>query len=295
MKILDGKKTAQEIKNEIAKEVAEMIDKGLPAPHLAAVLVGNDPASQTYVRNKERAAQSVGITSSTYTLPENATEKELLELIDFLNKDEQVSGFIVQLPLPKHIDEQKILMAVNPAKDVDGFHPVNVGRMVLGLPAYISATPLGIVELLKRNDIQTEGKHVAVLGRSNIVGRPVSILLSQKSPYGNATVTLCHSRTGNLESFVRQADIIIAAIGVPEFVKADMIKSGAVVIDVGIHRVDADNEKGYKLTGDVDFKEVAKVASAITPVPGGVGPMTIAALLMNTLKAHKKEIYPDNQ
>ncbi len=290
--LLDGKKAAKEIKMEIAKEVAGMIDKDLPAPHLAAVIVGEDPASQTYVRSKEKAAKSVGITSTIYHLPGKTTEKELLEVIDFLNKDDDISGYIVQLPLPQHIDEQKILMAIDPRKDVDGFHPGNIGRMVLGLPTYIPATPLGILELLRRNDIQMQGKNVVVIGRSHIVGLPMSILLGQKAEYGNATVTLCHSRTKNLSSIIKEADVVIAAIGVPQFIKAEMIKPGAVVVDVGIHRVPASNEKGYKLTGDVDFEEVEKIAKAITPVPGGVGPMTIAALLLNTLKAHKREIYP---
>ncbi len=244
-----------------------------------------------WVRSKEKAARSVGITSTTYNLPSNTSEEELLEVIDFLNKDEQISGYIVQLPLPEHINEQKILMAIDPKKDVDGFHPANIGRMVLGLPTYIPATPLGILELLQRNEIEVEGKNVVVLGRSHIVGMPMSILLSQKANYGNATVTLCHSRTKNLKSIVREADIVIAAIGVPGFVTAGMIKPGAVVVDVGIHRVEADTEKGYKLIGDVDFEEVEKLTKAITPVPGGVGPMTIAGLLMNTLKAHKKEVY----
>ncbi len=292
MKILDGKKASKEIKAEIAKEVSEMIDNDEAVPHLAAIIVGNDPASQTYVKSKEKAAKSVGILSSTYTLPEETTEKELLEVIDFLNKDDSISGFIVQLPLPEHIDEDRIIMAIDPKKDVDGFHPMNVGRMTIGLPAYISATPFGILELLKRNKIKVEGKNVVVLGRSNIVGKPMSILLSQKANYGNATVTLCHSRTKNLKSIIKKADILIAAIGVPEFIKEDMIKPGVTIIDVGIHRIKADNTKGYKLVGDVDFDEVSELTSAISPVPGGVGPMTIAGLLMNTLKAHKNEIYP---
>ncbi len=292
MKILDGKKASKEIKAEIAKEVSEMIDNDEAVPHLAAIIVGNDPASQTYVKSKEKAAKSVGILSSTYTLPEETTEKELLEVIDFLNKDDSISGFIVQLPLPEHIDEDRIIMAIDPKKDVDGFHPMNVGRMTIGLPAYISATPFGILELLKRNKIKVEGKNVVVLGRSNIVGKPMSILLSQKANYGNATVTLCHSRTKNLKSIIKKAEILIAAIGVPEFIKEDMIKPGVTIIDVGIHRIKADNTKGYKLVGDVDFDEVSELTSAISPVPGGVGPMTIAGLLMNTLKAHKNEIYP---
>ncbi len=292
MKILDGKKASKAIKAEIAKEVSKMIDKDEATPHLAAIIVGEDPASQTYVKSKEKAAKSVGIMSSTYALPQETSEKELLEVIDFLNNDDSISGFIVQLPLPEHIDEDRIIMAIDPKKDVDGFHPMNVGRMTIGLPTYISATPFGILELLKRNKIEVEGKNVVVLGRSNIVGKPMSILLSQKADYGNATVTLCHSRTQDLKSITKKADILIAAIGVPEFVKADMIKPGVTIIDVGIHRIEADNTKGYKLVGDVDFDDVSELVSAISPVPGGVGPMTIAGLLVNTLKAHKKEIYP---
>lgn len=290
MVLIDGKKTSAEIKEEIKKEVAQMIDNDINAPHLAAVLVGADPASQTYVAAKEKACQSVGITSTIYRYPENTTEKELLEVVDFLNNDPEIDGFIVQLPLPKHIDEQKIIETINPDKDVDGFHPTNVGRMALGLDCFLPATPNGIMEMLKRYNIPTSGKNCVVIGRSHIVGAPMSILMSQKAEPGNATVTLCHSRTQNLKDIVAQADIVIAAIGSPHFVTADMIKDGATVIDVGIHRVKSDKTKsGFRLIGDVKFDEVSKKAAFITPVPGGVGPMTIAALLLNTLKAAKQK------
>lgn len=292
MKLIDGKKTAAEIKEEIKNEVAEFIDTKDEAPHLAAVIVGEDPASQTYVAGKEKACKAVGMTSSVYKLPEKTTEKELLELIDFLNKDAEVDGFIVQLPLPGHISEEKVIESIDPAKDVDGFHPVNLGRMVSGLPAYLPATPYGIVQLLERYKIETEGKHCVVLGRSNIVGTPVSILLSRKASPGNCTVTICHSKTKDIKAIAASADILIAALGVKEFVTADMVKKDAVVIDVGIHRVPSEETKsGFRLKGDVKFDEVAPKCSYITPVPGGVGPMTIVGLLQNTLKAHKKEIY----
>jgi methylenetetrahydrofolate dehydrogenase (NADP+)/methenyltetrahydrofolate cyclohydrolase len=284
--LIDGKKTAAKIKDEIKVEVAKLIDDNDTAPHLAAIIVGEDPASQTYVSSKEKAAQSVGIVSSVYRYPEATTEDELLTAIDFLNKDDGVDGFIVQLPLPKHIDVDKVIARIDPDKDVDGFHPMNVGKMALGQESFVSATPAGIVELLKRYNIETEGKHVVVLGRSNIVGSPVSILMAKKANPGNATVTLCHSKTENLAEYTRSADILICAIGKPLFVKANMIKQGAVVIDVGIHRVPAKNEKGYKIVGDVDYNEVSFKAGYITPVPGGVGPMTIAMLLKNTLDAH---------
>jgi len=290
MVLIDGKKTSAEIKEEIKKDVAKMIDNDIAAPHLAAVLVGADPASQTYVAAKEKACQNVGITSTIYRYGEKTTEKELLEVVDFLNKDPELDGFIVQLPLPEHIDEQKIIEAINPDKDVDGFHPMNVGRMALGLDCYLPATPNGIMEMLKRYNIPTSGKNCVVIGRSHIVGSPMSILMSQKTEPGNATVTLCHSRTENLKEIVAQADIVIAAIGSPHFVTADMVKEGATVIDVGIHRVKSDKTKsGFRLIGDVDFDEVSKKASHITPVPGGVGPMTIAALLLNTLKSAKQK------
>lgn len=292
MKRIDGKKIAENIRMEIKAEVAKMIDDDDRSPHLAAIIVGDDPASQTYVASKERACKSVGFISSVYKLPETTKEKELLQLIDFINKDPEVDGFIVQLPLPDHISEEKVILSIAPEKDVDGFHPMNIGRMVIGLPAYLPATPSGIVQLLERSGIETEGKHCVVLGRSNIVGTPVSILLSRKAKPGNCTVTICHSKTPNIKEISASADILIAAIGKEEFVTADMVKQGAVVIDVGIHRVTAPKTKsGFKLKGDVNFDEVSKKCSYITPVPGGVGPMTIVGLLQNTLKAHKKEIY----
>lgn len=292
MKLIDGKKIAENIRMEIKTEVSRLIDDEDKAPHLAAVIVGEDPASQTYVAGKEKACKSVGFQSSVYKLPENTSEKELLELIMFLNKDPEVDGFIVQLPLPGHISEEKIIQSINPAKDVDGFHPVNLGRMISGLPAYLPATPYGIVQLLERYNIETEGKHCVVLGRSNIVGTPVSILLSRKASPGNCTVTVCHSKTKNIKEWSASADILIAAIGQMEFVTADMVKDNAVVIDVGIHRVaSTETKSGFRLKGDVKFDEVAEKCSFITPVPGGVGPMTITGLLQNTLKAFKKEIY----
>jgi len=292
MELIDGKKIAEEIRLEIARDVASMIDRDLRAPHLVAVIVGEDPASQTYVASKEKQAKGCGFTSTVYRLPAETTQDELLGVIDFLNDDPDVDGFIVQLPLPRHIDENVVIQSVNPAKDVDGFHPQNVGRMALGLPAYIPATPNGIMELLKRYNVETSGKRCVVLGRSHIVGSPVSILMSQKSNPGDATVTLCHSRTQNLKEITREADILIAAIGQPNFVTADMVKEGVVVIDVGIHRIeDPSTKSGFRLTGDVDFPEVSKKAAMITPVPGGVGPMTIASLLLNTMKAAKNEVY----
>ncbi len=290
-KIIDGKLTSKKVKEELKAEIAKIIDKDEKPPHLVAIIVGEDPASQTYVASKEKSARLIGMTSSTYKLPEDISEEELLSTIGFLNKDEDVDGFIVQLPLPKHIDVDKVISSIDPAKDVDGFHPMNVGRMAIGQKAYVSATPAGIMELLERYKIDTEGKHCVVLGRSNIVGSPMSILMAKKTNPGNATVTICHSKTKNMAEITKSADILICAIGQPQFVTADMVKEGAVVIDVGIHRVDADNEKGYKLVGDVDFEEVKKKASFITPVPGGVGPMTIAMLLKNTFIASRKEIY----
>ncbi|MBC8320690.1 MAG: bifunctional methylenetetrahydrofolate dehydrogenase/methenyltetrahydrofolate cyclohydrolase FolD [Bacteroidetes bacterium] len=290
-KIIDGKLIASKVKDEIKAEVAVMIKNCEDTPHLAAIIVGEDPASQTYVASKEKAARSVGITSSIYKYPADTTEEDLLNAIDFINNDDEINGLIVQLPLPDHINVNKVIEHINPNKDVDGFHPLNVGKMVIGQPSYVSATPAGIMELLKRYQIETEGKHCVVLGRSNIVGSPVSILMSKKTNPGNSTVTICHSKTKDMESITRQADILICAIGVPNFVKADMVKEGAVVIDVGMHRIPADNEKGYKITGDVDFEDVKQKATFITPVPGGVGPMTIAMILKNTLLAHKKEYY----
>ena len=287
MIILDGKKTSNDIKAEIAESVKEIVAKGLRPPHLAAVIVGDDGASLTYVSSKVRACKMVGFESTLIKLPESISEKELLEKVNELNNDDNIDGYIVQLPLPKHIDSQKILMAVDADKDVDGFHPTNFGKMALSLPTFISATPFGIMELLKRYDVETSGKHTVVIGRSDIVGRPISILMSQKSNPGNSTVTLAHSRTKNIEELTRQADIIISALGVPNFVKEDMIKDGAVIVDVGITRVADNSAKGYKIVGDVDYENVSKKSSFITPVPGGVGPMTIAMLLKNTLLAYK--------
>ncbi len=288
MQILDGRKTSNDIKDEIALEVAARKKNGNKIPHLAAIIVGSDGASQTYVASKVKACQKVGFNSTLIDLPEDTTEEQLLHEIEILNKDTDIDGFIVQLPLPKHIDEQKILMLVNPDKDVDGFHPTNVGRMTLDLPCYLPATPFGIMELLERYQVETSGKNVVVLGRSHIVGRPMSILMSQKRKAGNATVTLAHSRTQNLAKITKNADIIIAAIGIPEFLKADMVKDGVTIIDVGITRVkDVTKKRGYRLAGDVDFEQVSKKAAFITPVPGGVGPMTIAMLLKNTLLASR--------
>ena len=288
MIILDGKKTSNDIKAEIAESVKDIVAKGLRPPHLAAVIVGDDGASLTYVGSKVRACKRVGFESTLIKLPETISENELLEKVDVLNNDENIDGYIVQLPLPKHINSQKILMAVDADKDVDGFHPTNFGKMSLSLPTFISATPFGIIELLKRYKVETSGKHTVVIGRSDIVGRPISILMSQKSDPGNSTVTLAHSRTKNIKELTRQADIIISALGVPNFIKAEMIKDGVVVIDVGITRVPDDSVKGYKIVGDVDYENVSKKSSYITPVPGGVGPMTIAMLLKNTLLAYKK-------
>jgi len=290
MTILDGKKTAADIKEEIALEVSQLIQNTNRKPHLAAIIVGDNGASITYVNAKVKACEQVGFESTLVRLPEDITEKELLNEIAILNIDDDIDGFIVQLPLPKHINEQKILMAVNPDKDVDGFHPMNVGKMALNLPTFISATPFGILELLERYKVETSGKHVVVIGRSHIVGSPMSILLSQKRKVGNATVTLTHSRTKNLKEITLQADIIIAALGIPEFLKADMVKQGVTIIDVGITRVaDTSKKNGYRLIGDVAFKEISQKAAYITPVPGGVGPMTIAMLLKNTLLAFKRK------
>jgi len=289
MQIIDGKAIAEVIKKEIALEVKNLKLQGKKVPHLAAILVGNDGGSLSYVTHKVKDCEEIGFKSTLLHFEENITEEFLINEIEKLNSNPDVDGFIVQLPLPKHINEQKIINSIAPNKDVDGFHPVNVGKMVLGLPAFISATPLGIIELLKRYNIQTQGKHVVVLGRSNIVGRPLSILLSQKGL--DATVTVVHSKTTNLKDICLQADILIAAIGQPEYVKVDMVKEGAVVIDVGTTRVAAPNTKsGWKLVGDVKFDEVAPKCSYITPVPGGVGPMTRIGLLKNTLLASKKII-----
>lgn len=292
MVIIDGKKIAEDIRTEIAVEVRKMIAAGVSTPHLAAILVGEDPASQTYVAAKENDCREAGFISSVYKYPESISEKELLNAIEFINNDSEVDGLIVQLPLPAHISSDKVIEKINPLKDVDGFHPSNVGRMVLNLPTYFPATPWGIMQMLKRSKIQTSGKHCVVLGRSNIVGTPMSILMSRNQQDANATVTLCHSKTENLKEICASADILIAAIGKPEFVTADMVKNGAVVIDVGIHRTEVPETKsGFKLKGDVKFDEVSKKCSYISPVPGGVGPMTRVALLMNTLKAAKKEIF----
>tara|TARA_Y100000780_G_C13628280_1_gene395414 strand:- start:134 stop:1024 length:891 start_codon:yes stop_codon:yes gene_type:complete len=286
--IIDGKKISTLIKEEIKNQVEEIISKGGRAPHLAAVLVGEDGASLTYVSNKVASCKQVGFKSSLINLPYKIKEEKLLREITRLNNDKEIDGFIVQLPLPKHIDEDKVLLAINPKKDVDGFHPTNFGKMALDMETFVSATPYGIIELLERYNIDTNGKHTVVIGRSNIVGRPISILMSRKAKLGNSTVTVVHSRTKNLEFFTKNADIIISALGVPNFLKANMVKDGVVIIDVGITRVkDLNKTKGYVLKGDVDFESVKEKASHITPVPGGVGPMTIASLIQNTLKAYK--------
>jgi len=288
MTILDGKKTSEDLKQEIAEEVKQLKAKGKRVPHLAAVLVGNDGASLTYVGSKVKACEQVGFESTLVKLPANISEEALLQEIEKLNANPEIDGYIVQLPLPKHINEQEILLAIDPTKDVDGFHPANFGRMALDMEAFIPATPFGIMELLKRYKVPTKGKHVVVVGRSHIVGRPISILLSQKGAQGNATVTLTHSHTPNLADLTRQADIVVMALGIPEFLKGNMVKEGVTVIDVGITRLkDDSNPKGYRIVGDVAFNEVKEKASYITPVPGGVGPMTIAMLLKNTLLAHK--------
>ena len=288
MQLLDGKQTAQAIKDEIKSTVAEMTAEGKRPPHLAAVLVGNDGASLTYVGSKVRSCEQVGFQSTLIRLEDSISETALLNEITRLNKDSQIDGYIVQLPLPKHIDAGRILMAVDPKKDVDGFHPSNFGKMALDMQAFIPATPFGIVELLQRYQIDIQGKECVVIGRSHIVGRPISILLSQKGEIGNATVTLAHSRTQNLAQLTRRADVVISALGIPEFLKADMVKDGAIVVDVGITRVaDDTHPKGYRIKGDVDFDAVAPKTSYITPVPGGVGPMTIAMLLKNTLLARQ--------
>ncbi len=290
-KIIDGKLVAEAKKKELTAAVRAMIDDGKPAPHLVAVIVGDDPASMSYVKSKEKTAQSVGMISSVYRLPSSIKEEELLQVIDFLNVDNEVDGYIVQLPLPVHISALRMTERINPAKDVDGFHPVNTGRMVQNLPSYLPATPFGILQLLEYYSIQTEGKHCVVLGRSQIVGTPLAMLLSRKTNPGNCTVTICHSFSQNIAEITRSADILIAAIGKPEFVTADMVKEGAVVIDVGIHRRGNKEDGTQTILGDVKFDEVSRKASWITPVPGGVGPMTIVGLLQNTLKAASKEIF----
>lgn len=287
--LLDGKSLSIQIKEELANEVRQLTAQGHRPPHLAAVIVGNDGASQTYVANKEKSSREVGFTSSVYRYSESTSEKELLEAISFLNNDPEIDGFIVQLPLPKHINEQHVINAISPDKDVDGFTPVNVGRMVLGEDSYVPATPMGICTLLQRYGIETTGKNCVVIGRSNIVGTPAANLLSRKG--FDCTVTLCHSRTRNLPEIARMADILVVAIGKPEFVTADMVKEGAVVIDVGIHRIpDESRKSGYRIIGDVKHGEVDKLCSWVTPVPGGVGPLTIVSLLQNTMKAYKKNL-----
>ena len=284
--LLDGKATSAEIKAEIAQEVAQRLREGKPAPHLVAILVGHDGGSETYVASKIKTCSELGFRSTLIRFEEDVTEARLLEAIEKLNQDDDVHGFIVQLPLPKHINEQRIIEAVDPRKDVDGFHPINVGRMSIGLPCFVSATPQGIIELLKRYKVDTRGKHCVVLGRSNIVGKPMAQLLLHKGNPGDCTVTVCHSRTPNIKELCLEADIIVAALGVPEFLKADMVRPGAVIIDVGTTRVpDASKKSGFRLSGDVAFDEVAPKASYITPVPGGVGPMTIVSLMLNTLQA----------
>ena len=291
MELIDGKQTAATIKAEIKAEVENIVAQGGKRPHLAAILVGHDGGSETYVRNKVLACEACGFESTLLRFEDNITEEELLSCVSRLNRDDSVDGFIVQLPLPKHISEQKVIEAIDYRKDVDGFHPINVGRMAIGLPCYISATPKGILELLRRYDIQTSGKKCVILGRSNIVGKPMAMLMMQKQ-YGDSTVTVCHSRSKTLKEECLQADIIIAAIGQPGFLKADMVKPGAVVIDVGTTRVpDATKKSGFRLSGDVDFENVAPLCSYITPVPGGVGPMTICMLMLNTLAAGKHLYY----
>ena len=292
MELIDGKAVAAQIKQEIALEVSKIKEAGGKTPHLAAILVGHDGGSETYVAHKVKACAECGFKSTLIRMDDTVSEAELLEKVNELNNDTDIDGFIVQLPLPKHIDEQKVIEAIDFRKDVDGFHPINVGRMSIGLPCFVSATPAGIMELLSRYDIDTKGKHCVVLGRSNIVGKPIASLMMQKSKPGNATVTVCHSASENLKDITRQADILIAALGSPEFVTADMVKDGVVIVDVGTTRVpNANTKSGFKLTGDVKFDEVAPKCSYITPVPGGVGPMTICSLMKNTLLAGKKDIY----
>lgn len=287
-KLLDGKATAAAIRAEIKQEVEDIVANGGRRPSLTAILVGNNPASKTYVANKEKACADAGFTSKVIRLPEETGEEELLETIRSINEDPAVDGLIVQLPLPRHIDEQKVIAAIDPSKDVDGFHPISQGKMLIGQDTFLPATPMGILTLLERYNIETKGKNCVVLGRSNIVGRPVANLLSRKGYPGDCTVTMCHSRTKDIERFAKEADIIIAAIGIPFFVKEDMVKEGAVIVDVGINSIEDHSRKsGYRLVGDVDFDKVAPKCSYITPVPGGVGPMTIASLLQNTLKAYK--------
>lgn len=292
MQLIDGKEVARKLKEEIAQKVTDMVNNGGKRPHLAAILVGHDGGSETYVANKVKSCEECGFKSTLIRRESDVTEAELLDIVRQLNEDEDVDGFIVQLPLPRHISEQKVIEAIDYRKDVDGFHPINVGRMSIGLPCFRSATPAGIMELLRRYEVPTTGKHCVVLGRSNIVGKPVATLMMQKAYPGNATVTVCHSATPNLKEICKEADIIIAALGQPGFVTADMVKNGAAVIDVGTTRVpDPSRKNGFRLCGDVDFENVAPKCSFITPVPGGVGPMTIASLMNNTLLAGSHEIY----
>ena len=295
MQLIDGKKISTEIKAEIARTVAEMVEAGKKRPHLAAILVGHDGGSETYVSHKVKACEECGFKSTLIRFEDDVTEQTLLDAIEKLNNDPDVDGFIVQLPLPRHISEQRIIEAIDYHKDVDGFHPINVGRMSIGLPTFLSATPAGIIELLRRYDIPTRGKRCVVLGRSNIVGKPVAMLMMQKAQPGDATVTVCHSATENLKEICREADIIIAALGSPGFVTEDMVKPGATIIDVGTTRVpDSTRKSGFRLRGDVDFDNVAEKCSFITPVPGGVGPMTIVSLMRNTLLAAQGAVYPEN-
>ncbi len=294
-KIIDGKQIASEIKKELAQEVIALLDEGKRPPHLVAVIVGEDGASQSYVASKEKQSKEVGFMSSVYSFPETLTEEELLNTVDFLNNDNEVDGFIVQLPLPKHINEQKVIERINYKKDVDGFHPMNCGRLMNNMPSFLPATPFGVMTMLERAKVDTVGKHCVVVGRSNIVGTPMSVLMSRNHSNANCTVTLCHSKTNNLKEICLSADILIVAIGKPEFITKEMVKDGAVVIDVGIHRIeDSTKEKGYRIVGDVKFDEVAPICSQITPVPGGVGMLTVVSLLQNTLKAYKHEIYPED-
>jgi methylenetetrahydrofolate dehydrogenase (NADP+)/methenyltetrahydrofolate cyclohydrolase len=293
MILLDGNDLSAKIKIEIRDEVQKLVQQGKRTPHLAAVLIGEDPASRAYVGNKVKSCEYVGYTSTLIHKDSGISQSELMQIVDDLNSDPEVDGFIVQLPLPAHLDANLVTMAIRPEKDVDGFHPVNIGRMTIGLPAYLPATPFGILQLLERNKINISGKECCILGRSNIVGTPMSILLSRKGNPGDATVTLCHSRTKDISEKTRNADVIVAAMGIPHFLKADMVKDGAIVIDVGINRIPAPERKsGYRLVGDVDFDAVVPKCSYITPVPGGVGPMTVISLLINTMKAYRHEIYP---
>ncbi len=291
MKIIDGKLISEQIKSEIAAEVKQMLDNEIDAPHLAAIIVGEDGASKTYIENKEKITREVGFISTTYRFPETISEKELLDSIEFINNDPEIDGLIIQLPLPNHISSDKVINKIDPAKDMDGFHPQNIGKLVLGEDTYIPATPYGIIQLLSRSEIETMGKNVVIIGRSNIVGTPLSLLLSRNANPGNSTVTICHSKTQNMKEIASKADILIVAIGKPEMIDSSYIKPGATVIDVGIHRIKDDTKKsGYRLVGDVNFESASKVAGAITPVPGGVGPMTIVGLLQNTLNAKKKKL-----